>query len=139
MLSYWGGLAAIVIMMLVCLVILFFCWEELKGVYKVTFVLCIISLSMNVETYFLNIETRQNIEQLEIQNEKLERVLSQNDYLQNNSYPVSAGEQQFPEMSDQAAGVIGKYLKERGFNDRQVKLIFDHMQPLEEAPNRVDK
>lgn len=134
MLSYWGGLAAIVIMMLVCLVILFVCWEELKGVYKATFIICIISLSMNIETYFLNIDTRQNVEQLEIQNEQLERVLSQNDYLQNNNYPVSASKQQFPEISDQAAGVIGKYLKERGFNDQQVEQIIDCMEPIEKTP-----
>lgn len=139
MLSYWGGLAAIVIMMLVCLVILFVCWEELKSVYKATFILCIISLSMNIETYFLNIDTRQNLEQLENQNEQLERVLSQNDYLQNNSYPVSANEQQFPEISDQAAGVIGKCLRERGFNDQQVELIIDCMEPIEKAPNKAEK
>ena len=34
MLSYWGGLVAIVIMMLVSLVILFVCWDELKEVFK---------------------------------------------------------------------------------------------------------
>lgn len=134
MLSFWGGLASIVILMLVCLVILFVCWEDLKGVYKITFILCIISLSMNIETYFLNVETRQNIEQVAIKNEQLERELSQKDYLQNNSYPVSASEQQFPEVSDQAADVIGKYLKERGFNDQQVKQIIDCLEPIEEAP-----
>lgn len=89
---------------------------------------------MNIETYFLNVETRQNIEQLAIKNEQLERELSQKDYLQNNSYPVSASEQQFPEMSDQTADGIGKYLKERGFDDQEVEQIIDRMVPIEKAP-----
>lgn len=79
MLSFFGGFAAIMIMMLVCLILLFVCWEELEGAYKLTVIFADFRMFLNIESSFLNIETRQNIEQLEAKNEQLERELSPND------------------------------------------------------------
>lgn len=92
MLSYWGGLAAIVIMMLVSLVILFVCWDEIKGAFKLMFVFMIIAFSINIESTFQNIKTRQDINELEARNEALERQLKQIDPWPNKGFPVSQKE-----------------------------------------------
>lgn len=52
----------------------------------------IVALVLNIESTFLNIETRQNINELEVRNEALERQLKQIDPLLDKGFPVSRKE-----------------------------------------------
>lgn len=137
MLSYWGGLAAIVIMMLVSLVILFVRWDELKGAFKLMFVFIIIAFSINIESTFLNIETRQDINELEARNEALERQLKQIDPLPNKGFPVSQKEP-LSEIGSENKTILKEYFRERGFTDQEAARVINQMLPVRKETERVE-